>query len=114
MHFLTNVAENVGEDSRFIHQGVTSSDILDICLSLQFKQSCKILKNELKKLMDVLKQKAILYKNTPCIGRSHGIYAELTTFGLKIGLKVFLNLNDHTKDSMKQKRIFRYVLFQAL
>ena len=87
--FLTNVAENVGEDSRFIHQGVTSSDILDTCLSLQLKQSCKILKNELKKLMDALKQKAILYKNTPCIGRSHGIYAEPTTFGLKLLGKFF-------------------------
>ncbi len=87
--FLTNVAENVGEDSRFIHQGVTSSDILDTCLSLQLKQSCKILKDELKKLMDALKQKAILYKNTPCIGRSHGIYAEPTTFGLKLLGKYF-------------------------
>ncbi len=87
--FLTNVAENVGEDSRFIHQGVTSSDILDTCLSLQLKQSCKILKDELKKLMDALKQKAILYKNTPCIGRSHGIYAEPTTFGLKLLGKFF-------------------------
>ena len=63
--------------------------------------------------MDALKQKAILYKNTPCIGRSHGIYAEPTTFGLKL-LGKFLNSNDHTKDSMKQKKIFRYVLFQAL
>ena len=88
--FLTNVAENVGEDSRFIHQGVTSSDILDTCLSLQLKQSCKILKDELKKLMDALKQKAILYKNTPCIGRSHGIYAEPTTFGLKLLGKFFV------------------------
>ena len=87
--FLTNIAENVGEDSRFIHQGVTSSDILDTCLSLQLKQSCKILKDELKKLINALKQKAILYKNTPCIGRSHGIYAEPTTFGLKLLGKFF-------------------------
>ena len=87
--FLTNIAENVGEDSRFIHQGVTSSDILDTCLSLQLKQSCKILKDELKKLINALKQKAILYKNTPCIGRSHGIYDDPTTFGLKLLGKFF-------------------------
>jgi adenylosuccinate lyase len=82
--FLTNLSENIGEDSRFIHQGVTSSDILDTTLSIQLKESCKIIKKELKQLLDVLKEKAISYKRTPCIGRSHGIYAEPTTFGLKM------------------------------
>ena len=87
--FLTNLAENIGEDSRFIHQGITSSDILDTCLSLQLKQSCKIIKNELKNLLDELKKKAISFKNSPCIGRSHGIFAEPTTFGLKFLGKYF-------------------------
>ena len=87
--FLTNLAENIGEDSRFIHQGVTSSDILDTTLSIQLKESCLIIKKELKKLLEVLKEKAVSYKKTPCIGRSHGIFAEPTTFGLKMLGKYF-------------------------
>ena len=82
--FLTNLSENIGSDSRFIHQGVTSSDILDTCTSLQLKQSCIIIKKELKRLINVLKQKSLQHKKTPCIGRSHGIFAEPTTFGLKL------------------------------
>ncbi len=82
--FLTNLSENIGKESRFIHQGVTSSDILDTCLSVQLKESCKLIKKELKKLISELKKKAISYKLSPCIGRSHGIYAEPTTFGLKM------------------------------
>ncbi|MAI29212.1 MAG: adenylosuccinate lyase [Pelagibacteraceae bacterium TMED124] len=87
--FLTNLSENIGEDSRFIHQGVTSSDILDTTLSIQLKESCLIIKKELEKLLEVLKEKAISYKKIPCIGRSHGIYAEPTTFGLKMLSKYF-------------------------
>ena len=82
--FLTNVAENVGKDSRFIHNGVTSSDILDTCLSVQLKQSLKIIIKELKGLVTELRKIAIVHKKTLCIGRSHGIYAEPTTFGLKM------------------------------
>ncbi len=82
--FLTNLSENIGEDSRFIHQGMTSSDILDTCLSFQLKQSCTIIKNELKELISVIQNKAVQHKNTQCIGRSHGIYGEPTTFGLKL------------------------------
>ena len=82
--FLTNLSENIGIDARFIHQGMTSSDVLDTCLSVQLKQSCQIIKTELKELIQILKDKAIQYKNIACIGRSHGIYAEPTTFGLKI------------------------------
>ncbi len=82
--FLTNVAENVGKDSRFIHNGVTSSDILDTCLSVQLKQSLKIIIKELKGLVTELRKIAIDHKKTLCIGRSHGIYAEPTTFGLKM------------------------------
>ena len=82
--FLTNLSENIGIDARFIHQGMTSSDVLDTCLSVQLKQSCQIIKKELKELIQIFKEKAVQYKNLACIGRSHGIYAEPTTFGLKI------------------------------
>ena len=82
--FLTSVSEKVGKESRHIHRGITSSDIIDTTLSVQLKQSCKILKKELRELILILKKLAIKYKNTPCIGRSHGIFAEPTTFGLKM------------------------------
>ena len=82
--FLTNIAENVGADSKFIHMGVTSSDIIDTALSIQLKQSSKIIKEELKILIEMLKVRAQEHKSTPCIGRSHGIFAEPTTFGLKL------------------------------
>ena len=82
--FLTNIAESVGTDSRFIHMGVTSSDIIDTALSIQLKQSSKIIKKELKNLIEILEARAKEHKLTPCIGRSHGIFAEPTTFGLKL------------------------------
>ena len=82
--FLTNLSENIGDDARFIHQGVTSSDILDTCLSIQMKQSLKIIIPELKKLINELKKISIKHKKTLCIGRSHGVFAEPTTFGLKM------------------------------
>ncbi|MEC7381173.1 MAG: adenylosuccinate lyase [Pseudomonadota bacterium] len=82
--FLTNLAENVGPESRFIHQGMTSSDVLDTCLSLQLKESGELLMKGLEKLLNALKVKAIDHKLTLCMGRSHGIHAEPTTFGLKM------------------------------
>ncbi len=94
--FLTSIAENVGTESRFIHKGVTSSDIIDTSFSVQLKQSCLIIKRELKDLIENLRSKALLYKNTPCIGRSHGIFAEPTTFGLKM-LGRFCEFNRHYK-----------------
>ena len=94
--FLTNLAENVGINSRFIHQGMTSSDVLDTCLSVQMKQSCKIIISELRKLIEIIREKAIEHKNTICIGRSHGIYAEPTTFGLKL-LKVYAEFKRNLK-----------------
>ena len=84
--FLTNVEEYVGEDSRFIHLGMTSSDVLDTCLAVQMKQACEILLDDLNKLAEVLKRRAIEFKKTVCVGRSHGIHAETTTFGLKLAL----------------------------
>ncbi len=84
--FLTNVAEYVGPESRHIHYGMTSSDILDTALSFQMKKAGEILLQKLFDLKDALKQRAIEHKNTICIGRSHGIHAEPTTMGLKFAL----------------------------
>jgi adenylosuccinate lyase len=82
--FLTAVNEKVGEDGRFIHMGLTSSDILDTSLALLLKDASQILVNDLDKLLAVLKTKALQFKNVLMIGRSHGIHAEPITFGLKM------------------------------
>ena len=84
--FLTNVAEYVGPESRHIHYGMTSSDILDTTLSFQMKTAGELLLKRLYDLKDALKQRAIEHKNTICIGRSHGIHAEPTSMGLKFAL----------------------------
>lgn len=84
--FLTNVAEYVGPESRHIHYGMTSSDILDTTLSYQMKTAGELLLNRLRDLKSALKQRAIEHKNTLCVGRSHGIHAEPTTMGLKFAL----------------------------
>lgn len=84
--FLTNVAEYVGEPSRFIHLGMTSSDVLDTCLALQLKQAGELILKRLNELKDILGKRAKEFKYTVCIGRSHGIHAEPTTFGLKMAL----------------------------
>ncbi len=84
--FLTNVAEYVGPESRHIHYGMTSSDILDTTLSLQMKAAGELLLKRLNDLKAALKEKAIEHKNTICVGRSHGIHAEPTTMGLKFAL----------------------------
>ena len=82
--FLTNVAEHVGEPARFMHQGMTSSDVLDTCLAVQLSRASDILIADLDKLLEVLKRRAFEHKMTPTIGRSHGIHAEPVTFGLKL------------------------------
>lgn len=82
--FLTHLAELVGENSRFIHLGMTSSDVLDSCLSLQLSQSSDLLIANLEKLLLAIKKQALKHKDTICVGRSHGIHAEPTTFGLKM------------------------------
>lgn len=84
--FLTNVAEYVGSESRHIHYGMTSSDILDTTLSYQMKSAGELLLNRLEDLKSALKKRAIEHKNTVCVGRSHGIHAEPTTMGLKFAL----------------------------
>ncbi|MBX9797815.1 adenylosuccinate lyase [Sphingomonas sp.] len=82
--FLTWVAEQVGEEARFMHQGMTSSDVLDTCLAVQLARAADILLDDLDALLAVLKRRAIEHKFTPTIGRSHGIHAEPVTFGLKL------------------------------
>jgi adenylosuccinate lyase len=84
--FLENVAASVGPAARWIHQGLTSSDILDTTLSVQLTESTKILANDLKELRSVIAAQARRYKMTPMIGRSHGVHAEPITFGLKMAL----------------------------
>ena len=84
--FLTNVAEYVGDASKYIHKGLTSSDVNDTALGVQMKQSAEILIDLEKKLHDALRVQAAKYKNTICIGRTHGIHAEPMTFGLKFAL----------------------------
>ena len=82
--FLTHLAELTGENSRFVHYGMTSSDVLDTCLSSQLAQACDLLISDLEKVLESLKKRAFEHKNTICVGRSHGIHAEPTTFGLKL------------------------------
>lgn len=84
--FTTNVAEYVGPASRFIHLGMTSSDVLDTCLAVQLKQAGVLIIEDLRALQSILRRRALEFKNTVCIGRSHGIHAEPTTFGLKLAL----------------------------
>lgn len=84
--FLTSVAEFVGPDSRFIHMGLTSSDILDTSLAVLLRKAADILVRDIDELLPVLREKAFRYKTTPMIGRSHGIHAEPITFGLKMAL----------------------------
>ncbi len=82
--FLTHLAEIVGPEARFVHQGMTSSDVLDTCLSVQLARASDILLADLDELLSALKRRALEHKTTLCIGRSHGIHAEPTTFGLKL------------------------------
>src|SRR6185312_6348078 len=82
--FLTNVTEHVGPEARFLHQGMTSSDVLDTCLAVQLSRASDLLIEDLHALLGVLKRRAFEHKLTPTIGRSHGIHAEPVTFGLKL------------------------------
>src|SRR6476619_6672213 len=82
--FLTHLAEIVGPEARFVHSGMTSSDVLDTCLNVQMTRAADILIADVDKLLAAIKKRAFEYKMTPTIGRSHGIHAEPTTFGLKL------------------------------
>jgi adenylosuccinate lyase len=82
--FLTWLGEGIGEEARFLHQGMTSSDVLDTCLSVQLARAADLLIADVDALLEALKARALEFKHTPTIGRSHGIHAEPTTFGLKL------------------------------
>src|SRR6476646_8532925 len=82
--FLTHLGEFIGPESRFVHQGMTSSDVLDTCLSMQLKRAADILIADVDALLAALKRRALEHKHTITIGRSHGIHAEPTTFGVKL------------------------------
>ena len=82
--FLTSITEKSGKEARYLHKGMTSSDVLDTCFNLQLKQSGTILLKDIEILLSSIKKKAIKHKHTLCIGRSHGIHAEPLTFGLKL------------------------------
>jgi len=82
--FLTNLAEHVGPEARFVHQGMTSSDVLDTCLAVQLVRAADILIEDVDQLLAAIERRAFEYKDTPTVGRSHGIHAEPVTFGLKL------------------------------
>lgn len=84
--FLTSVSEHVGPEARYIHKGLTSSDILDTALALLMRDAADIIISDIETLLDVLKEQAYRHRDTPCMGRSHGIHAEPMTFGLKFAL----------------------------
>jgi adenylosuccinate lyase len=82
--FLTHLAEIIGPEARFVHRGMTSSDVLDTCLNVQLMRAADLLLADIDKVLAALKRRALEYKMTPVVGRSHGIHAEPTTFGLKL------------------------------
>ncbi len=104
--FLTNVNENIGDNSRYMHMGLTSSDVIDTALALQMKDSGDIILKDLDEIISTIKEKAKEHKKTVCIGRSHGIHAEPMTFGVK--LCGWIDLFE------RAKRSFKYALDEAL
>ena len=102
--FLTSITEKAGKEARFLHKGMTSSDVLDTCFNLQLKQSGEILLDDIKNLLSSIKKQAIKHKKTLCIGRSHGIHAEPITFGLKMltFYQEFLRNKKRLEDSINE------------
>jgi adenylosuccinate lyase len=100
--FLTNLAEHVGDEARFVHQGMTSSDVLDTCLAVQLAQATDILLADMDRLLAALEKRAFEFKMTPTMGRSHGIHAEPTTFGVK--LATFYAEFSRNKERLTQAR----------
>ena len=102
--FLTSISEKAGKNTRYLHKGMTSSDVLDTCYNLQLKQSGEILIKNLNTLISSLKKQSLKHKYTLCIGRSHGIHAEPITFGLKLltFYKEFQRNRKRLEDSIKE------------
>ncbi len=102
--FLTSINEKVGKEGRYLHKGMTSSDVLDTCFNFQLKKSGEILLNDINQLLVSIRRQAIKHKYTLCIGRSHGIHAEPTTFGLKMltFYQEFIRNKKRLDDSIKE------------
>ncbi|MDC0545164.1 adenylosuccinate lyase [Pelagibacteraceae bacterium] len=102
--FLTSITEKAGKEARYLHKGMTSSDVLDTCFNLQLKQSGEILLKDINQLLQSIRKQAVKYKYTLCIGRSHGIHAEPITFGLKMltFYQEFLRNKRRLEDSIKE------------
>ena len=102
--FLTSITEKVGKEAKYLHKGMTSSDVLDTCFNLQLKQSSKILLKDIDQLLAAIKRQALKHKYTLCIGRSHGIHAEPITFGLKMlsFYQEFLRNKKRLENSVKE------------
>ena len=102
--FLTSITEKSGKESRYLHNGMTSSDVLDTCFNLQLKQSGEILLKDIEELLKSIKKQSIKHKFTLCIGRSHGIHAEPITFGLKLltFYQEFLRNKNRLDNSIKE------------
>ncbi len=102
--FLTSITEKVGKEARYLHKGMTSSDVLDTCFNIQLKQSGKILLKDIDQLLISIKRQALKHKYTLCIGRSHGIHAEPITFGLKMltFYQEFLRNKKRLENSIKE------------
>ena len=102
--FLTSITEKAGKEARYLHKGMTSSDVLDTCFNLQLKQSGEIILKDIDDLLKSIKKQAIKHKYTLCIGRSHGIHAEPITFGLKMltFYQEFLRNKKRLEDSIKE------------
>ena len=102
--FLTSITEKAGKEARYLHKGMTSSDVLDTCFNLQLKQSGEIILNDISELLQSIKKQAIKHKYTLCIGRSHGIHAEPITFGLKMltFYQEFLRNKKSLEESIKE------------
>ena len=102
--FLTSITEKTGKEARYLHKGMTSSDVLDTCFNLQLKQSGKILLKDIDQLLQSIRKQAIKHKYTLCIGRSHGIHAEPITFGLKMltFYQEFIRNKKRLEDSIKE------------
>ncbi len=102
--FLTSITEKAGKETRYLHKGMTSSDVLDTCFNIQLKQSGEIILNDINELLKSIKKQAIKHKFTLCIGRSHGIHAEPITFGLKMltFYQEFLRNKKRLENSIKE------------
>ena len=102
--FLTSITEKAGKEARYLHKGMTSSDVLDTCFNLQLKQSGKILLKDIDELLQSIKKQAVKHKYTLCIGRSHGIHAEPITFGIKMltFYQEFLRNRKRLEDAIKE------------